>query len=162
MSDHKIIELNIQLQSNKRGPGMWKLNSSVIKEPKYNKYIRNLIDTEWDTSDIADLGTRFYWLKYRIMQYSIKYCKDRAKFKRNREQELTNNIKEIDAKICDELATTKEIQLYNEYKSELENIFLDKTRGIWIRSRLEYIENDEKSNSYFFNKSKHIYIKKRQ
>ena len=53
-----------------------------------------------------------------------------------------------------------EITRYNELKEELENIEEEKAKGVWIRSRLEYIENDEKSTRFFFNKSKTSFQRK--
>ena len=60
----EIVELNIQIKSSNRGNGMWKLNSSIIQEPEYNKNIRELIEREWQTSNIVNQGIRFDWLKH--------------------------------------------------------------------------------------------------
>ena len=75
-----LIELNIRIEGPKRGPGTWKLNTSLLKEEEYKQKIKSLITEVWDTSSgILDLGLRFDWLKYKIRQFSIEYSKQRSK-----------------------------------------------------------------------------------
>ena len=43
---------------------------------------------------------------------------------------------------------------------KLECLEEEKAKRAWIRSRLDIIEKDEKSTSFFFNKSKQMFSKK--
>ena len=79
-SDHSLIELNIRTEGPKRGPGTWKLNTSLLNDEEYKQKIKSLITEIWDTSSgILDLGLRSDWLKYKIRQFSIEYGKQRTK-----------------------------------------------------------------------------------
>ena len=154
-TEHLIIELSARLNGSERGPGFWKLNTSILNEPEYKIEMKELINRVWEESvHISDVCTRFDWLKYHIRNFSIQYCKVRAQKKREREKYVVNELNYLYKKICEEMACCGEISRYNELKDELECIEEDKAKGVWIRSRLEYLENDEKSTCFFFNKSK--------
>ena len=85
-TDHSLIELTMKLTGPPRGPGIWKLNTSILQDEKYKKEIKTLIDTAWNELQGNDnLALRFDWVKYKIRQFSIAYGKQRAK--RIREQE---------------------------------------------------------------------------
>ena len=99
-SDHSIIELYININGPDRGPGFWKLNTSILNEPDYQRKIKQLIDEVWDKSfHISDICVRFDWLKYHIRNFSIKYCKYRAKKKREREKYIINELNYLYKKI---------------------------------------------------------------
>ena len=160
-SDHKIIELTLNLNTNKRGPGFWKLNSSILKENEYVKEMTLLINKVWDEStNMSDSLARFDWLKFKIMEYTIQYCKKRAKGRRLKETKIMKELELLDIKICNLEASNEEIVRYDGLKTELEKIIEDKSRGAWVRSRLEFVESNEKSNNYFFNKAKDSFEKK--
>lgn len=160
-SDHSIVEITIDLEKVKRGRGFWKFNSSVLSETKYKTDMSELIEKNWNESvNMTDTSNRFDWLKYNIMKYSRKYCSDRAMRTKTRESDLLIDLETIDKKMCSMEATDEEITNYHLLKQELEHITEERARGAWIRSRIEFIEKDEKSNSFFFNKSKNSYEKK--
>ena len=43
-SDHSVVELNLILSNLKRGPGLWKLNCSLLKNPEYLEMINKTIE----------------------------------------------------------------------------------------------------------------------
>ena len=55
------------------------------------------------------------------------------------------------------MAFSRETSRYNERKYEPESIKEEKAKRLWIKSRLEYSENDEKSTRFLFSKSKGKY-----
>ena len=62
-SDHSIIELCLRLDGPDRGPGLWKLNTSILNEPDYKTEIQSLIYKILEESlHISDVGVRFDWL----------------------------------------------------------------------------------------------------
>ena len=71
-TDHSLIEINIKLTGPPRGPGIWKLNTSILQDEKYKTEIKTLIDTAWnELTGNDDLALRFDWVKYKIRQFSI-------------------------------------------------------------------------------------------
>ena len=123
--------------------------------------IKTLIDTAWnELAGNDNLALRFDWVKYKIRQFSITYNKTKAKINREQELKIVKKIKDLDEKICKETINEQELLVYEELKKQFEKIEEYKTKGAWIRSRLEHIESNEKSTAFFYNKSKQIYEKK--
>ena len=82
-TDHNIIDLTFKVDGPKRGPGFWKLNTTILQEESYIFEMKSLIEKVWEnTSDIENLNTRYDWLKYNIRKFTIEYCKQRAKIKK--------------------------------------------------------------------------------
>ena len=159
-TDHSLIELTVNITGPQRGPGTWKLNVSVLKEEIYKNEMKLLINQAWDESNLlSDLSVHFDYLKYKIRQFSIDYCKKLSKSKKDKTTKLMKELMDLDCKICNEIINNEELIRYNELKQDLEFIEEENARGAFIRSRLEHIESDEKSTAFFFNASKQVYQK---
>ena len=67
--------------------GFGKLNSRVLVKPKYVTEMKELIIKVWDESqDMTDTSIKFNWLKFKIIEYTIKYCKEKARNKQQNSQ----------------------------------------------------------------------------
>ena len=160
-TDHNTIELNVGVEGPTRGPGFWKLNTSILEEEAYVLEVKKLINKVWEeTNSIENVNTRYDWLKYNIRKYTIGYCKQRAKIKQPVENKLIDDIQRLEVKICNETVSNEELNKFQNLKNELEQIEEERAREFWIRSGLEKIEHDEKSTSYFLNKAKTIFRRK--
>ena len=99
-SDHEMVEIYLKLNSNVRGPGLWKFNNSLLDDTEFKSEMKNLINRVWEeNSNIRDLGVRFDYLKYEIMKFSRALSIKKAKERRKIEFDLLEKIKEIDEKI---------------------------------------------------------------
>ena len=162
-TDPSLIELTMKLTGPPRGPGIWKLNTSILQDEKYNIEIKTLIDTAWNELEGNDnLALRFDRVKYKIRQFSIAYGKQMAKRIREQKTKTIKEIESLDEKICNETISDQELNVYEEFKKKLEDMEKYKARGEWIRSRLEHLESNEKSTAFFYNISKQTYEKKKQ
>ena len=63
-------------------------------------------------------------------------------------------------KICDSTITQTEQEEYLGNKNTLEDLYRYKEQGAYICSRADFIEKNEKSNKYFYNKEKSFFEKK--
>ena len=129
-TDHNIIDITMDINKLKRGPGFWKLNNSLLDDENYKLQIGQLIQDTWDeTQYIDDLRVRFDFLKYTIMTHSIKYSKSIAKKNRKKEFEAIEIIQNLDDLIINNSATNDEIEQYDKAKQELDRIETIKANG---------------------------------
>ena len=132
-----------------------------LNNDNYKIKIRDIIEQSWKESpNNTNLALRFDWLKHKIREYSIKFGKEKAKNSRKREREIVDQINTFEEMIGNDTISNEQLDEYNDLKKQLESLEDYKTKGLWIRSRLEHIESDEKSTAFFFNKAKHIYNSK--
>ena len=107
--------------------------------------------------DIFQNDPRINWeyLKYKIIEYSRQYSIQKKKTDNARRLELESKLKSLNnilsGKSSDEL-----IKEYEDCTKQLETFHENITNGLIIRSKADWYEKVEKSNSYFFNLEKEI------
>ena len=73
-TDHSLIEIKIALHSNMRGPGFWKLNTSLLTEIDYVNQIRTVIkDTQEEYKNDRSVDDALMWeiIKLKIRELSL-------------------------------------------------------------------------------------------
>ena len=90
-SDHKCITLHINLNTSIRGPGSWKLNTSILKDKLYCNKIKILLKKI--KNDYAFLSKQLYWemCKVKIKEFTISYCKSKQRVKKDILNEMEKN-----------------------------------------------------------------------
>ncbi|CAH3020822.1 unnamed protein product, partial [Porites evermanni] len=75
-TDHSMITLNISLHSNPRGPGFWKLNTSLLADKDYIDLIRLTIqETENEYANDKSINPALLWdmIKLKIREKSLSF-----------------------------------------------------------------------------------------
>ena len=88
--------------------------------------------------------------KIKIREFTQKFSKQKQKIKKQYFSKLEQDLIVINKKV-DEEPTEKNIQELRRIKINLEKLYKDKCRGIFVRSREKWIEEGEKSTKYFLN-----------
>ena len=148
-SDHDVCALSFSLPSVvPRGPGYWKLNTSILDEPEYQTLIRSFW-TEWKAQETSYNTPQNWWDvgKLKIKSLTIQYCTSRAKRKRSRRAMLTSRANLLKSEL-----DKGRVSVLDEYKSvlgELNNLNFQDARGAQVRSRSRWCEEGETSSAYF-------------
>ena len=138
-SDHSPVTISIKPEDiqEKRGPGYWKFNNSLLEGEEFVTQMSFIIKHAAEKhKDIAD--KRLYWemLKMEIRMFAIRYAKKKAYTERNIELDL-QKLEEMNLRID---TTPENSSLVNEarkLKIELDEIAVQRTKGstIWSRAR---------------------------
>lgn len=75
LSDHAIITLRIGPKPYPRGPGLWKFNNALLKEPDYTELINNTIQEIQDAEALENPNSRWEWMKFKIKENTIQFSK---------------------------------------------------------------------------------------
>ena len=97
-TDHSAISLHLQARFNKqrRGPGFWKFNSSLLEDDNYVNALRKNIDLfKAKYENVADKGLKWDLIKMEKRGLTVKYAKTKAKKRKNEELTLQNKINEL-------------------------------------------------------------------
>ena len=162
-TDHKMVDMLVEIEKYKRGPGLWKLNNEVLKDENYVTKIKHLINSTWshpDNPDNTDKAALYDFMKYEIRKCTKRYCKTRSKNRKLVEKELLNEIDHLEHKQQTQKATDVETNRLDTLKQELDLILESKAHGNWVRSRIKYIELNEKSTAFFHSMSKELHEKR--
>ena len=156
-SDHSIVELNFDFIQQKRGPGYFKLNNSLLLEPNYQNNIRKCINDIVNINSNANTNTIWEIIKGSIRNETIKYSANKKKKQNELEQKLINDFENIE----NQIEQTTNASLQDELTKKLDNtrkllndIMDIKLNGIIIRSKSQFVEHHEKNTGYFSNLEK--------
>ena len=153
-TDHSPVLISISSSNEiKKGSGLWKFNNSLIYDQNYISQTKDLIlEIKTNSNSYSNFDDQVKWefLKYEIRKFTIKYCKEKAKQKRARKEELENSLKTLEKN----LDISENQILYQSYRAELEGIYSEIAEGIRVRSKCQWYEEGEKSTKFFLNLEK--------
>ena len=159
--DHRAVIMTVKSpRYQKRGPGFWRLNNSLLEDQTFDKEMTDLLTNIKDKlKDIQQPGIQWEMIKMEIRSLSIQYSKNKARSRKNEEKELEEQLNSL-MRETDEFDDPEKQKLICETKERLESIQTHKTKGAIIRSRCNWNEQGEKSTKYFFNLEKRNYKEK--
>ena len=96
------------------------------------------------------------YIKCRIRGESIQYSKQVSNNIKNQEKELINRLEVLEINMGISPDINKEIE-YKLLKQNLDVIYNERAKGAIIRSRCQWIEENEKCSNYFLNLEKSNY-----
>ena len=128
------------------GPGLWKLNVSILEEKEYFDVISNFW-AQWKHRKAVYSSLAKWWEdgKARIKGLTISYCCRRSRLASQARDLLTRLLKRRVDVGCSSCLVP--------YMSVLEQLFkwdIDTARGAQVRSRVRWVEDGEVSSAFFF------------
>ena len=155
--DHNALCLVISRRKQKKGPGYWKMNASLIKDPDFKNIMISTINETIDYYQNQDISKQLVWemMKINIKSQTIKFAQQESKKEKVVKIELQSKLNELqekydNKKINHEVFSTQQ----EEYKNLLNDIYDKECKGAQIRSKVKWIEEGEKPSSYFLNLEK--------
>ena len=163
VSDHSPVTISIKPENKqeKRGPGYWKFNNSLLENEDFVTKMSFIIKhTAQKHKDVAD--KRLFWemLKMEIRIFAIRFAKKKANVERSTELNLLQKLEKINSRIDETPENSFLVNKATKLKIELYEIAVQTTKGSIIRSRARWYELGEKCNKYFLNLEKRSYEKK--
>ena len=125
--DHKAIRVQLQLENDNRGPGLWKFNNSLLEDEIYVKLITDsyaVIQNKY--SGIEDKRLKWELIKMEIRGITIPFSKNKAKQLHQKERDIQNRLLVLDRVISNSPNTDcikNEINEYNNLKEEMDLIY---------------------------------------
>ena len=153
-TDHKCVTMFLDFGKNKRGPGRWKMNTSILNDKAYVEKVKTLLSKT--QKDYENISKQLIWemCKLRIKEFSISYCKQKIKIKNNLIEDLENKVQAKEKELIDS-NYNHNIQAQRDIlANDLHNLIEEKNKGAYIRSRAKWMEEGEKSTKFFFNLEK--------
>ena len=154
-SDHSAVFLHLKNNCNSdgKGPSHWKINNNILSDSNYVSQVRNNI-VEWQ-SEIDSVNSVLLWeyIKYKVRMFTIEFCKMKLRKEKQQRSNLEKTLKNIESS----LNKNSSFEMKEEYikaKNELDKYYENDTNGQIVRSRLQWVEDGERSTKYFLNLEK--------
>jgi exonuclease III len=159
LSDHSIINVNINNSQSQRGRGYWKFNNSLLHDTIFVKNVKTLLkECERKYSYIHDNGLKWDTIKMDVRSFTIPYCIKKKKCNNKLKAELEKQLLLLQKAIDQDVNI--DISNFEQTKHELEAIALQEARGVILRSKARWTEDGEKNSKYFLNLEKRNSINK--
>ncbi|PFX11146.1 Transposon TX1 uncharacterized 149 kDa protein, partial [Stylophora pistillata] len=131
------------------GPGLWKLNTAILKESEYVHLVTDFWHTWQDSKTVFILLSKWWEEgKSRLKGLTINCCKSRSSTKKRNRNTLVNLIAHLKAKV--DAGSVSCVTPYQSALSTLAALDRETARGAQVRSRIRWVEEGETSTSYFF------------
>ena len=132
-TDHSLCNIVINYQTQHRGPGFWKLNSSLLGEIDYVNDVKSSIAEtvdQYKNDETVDKVLLWEMSKLQIRDTSIKYSKAKTKKMKSKEADIEFEIAALERQFESSTNNDKEslAEQLRVKKIELENIIEYKTR----------------------------------
>ncbi len=162
-SDHSIVTLELDLHQERRGKGLWKLNTTFLNDQDYVNLTNKCIIDSKNKYSQENPGLKWELIKMEVTGSSIRFSKNKAKSKKNILEALEKRLHRLESERDKEsdLQKLPEIEEnINLVNGEIEKFVSEKTKGHMFRSKVKWYKEGEKSSKYFFNLEKANYSKK--
>jgi len=148
-SDHSFVCISIALSGDPViGPGYWKCNVKTLDDPHFNADLEAL----WDDLTLEPNKDLVWWESCKVAFKRLIICHS-CRLANNRKSELQhlNNklrllsvTRPITADISDEIS---------ELKIQINNLLDVKVEGAKVRSKIQFLDNEEKPTRVFLQKA---------
>ena len=158
-TDHRALVLIVEIKGEERGPGYWKLNSSLLNKQEYVAYMNEVLDHEITLLETSKCNDQQKWerIKKRVKSATIAFTKQTQNDNYIVINQLFEYTSHQEAKFP---LTQAEMVLYTESKKELESLLMEKISGTIFRSKAKWYAEGDRSSKYFFNLEKNRAINK--
>ena len=150
-TDHSLITLKIKSpQDEKRGPGIWKFNESLLNDIQFVTELKELITKILnDLREMENKSIKWEMIKMEIRKKCILYSKEKAYLTKKFEKEMLYRYENLNIMIDSGNSTETVLEQFKITKQEIENINAYRTEGARIRAKAQEIEEGEKCTSFF-------------
>ena len=153
-SDHSMVILNLDpLNGVKRGPGIWKLNTSLLRDKNVLDKMNVEIDAAVKQTQGSSACQRWEYVKHKIIKKFQSLAKERAHKQRENFEWVNQRLE----KVCEQLNNKRLSEIEREAleqeqqncKNDLHDYLQHKAIGARIRSRCQWYAEGEVSSKYF-------------
>lgn len=159
-SDHDVVLVEIEPCPYSKGPGYWKMNNNLLKDPAYVEMINEILSkVVADCRNIVNPQVLWDYCKAQVKAASITYGKRKAiesrtelsiiecKLKRLRENLLLN-------------ASDKLKEQYDKLESQFDKLTEMEAKGAQVRAKVQWIEKGENNTRFFLTLERAKQLKK--
>ena len=172
-TDHNFVVMKMNVKEMEKGPGIWKLNESILQDAEYVKIVNTTIHNAvcqyaipvYDDEYLRDVGSYehvqftindglFYeTLLMLIRGETVQYCKRKAHKRRTREKVLLKKVQDAQ-NLLNYDKSNENAQSLDKAKEALEELRKPYIEDLIIRSRAQWHEEGERSSKYFLSLEK--------
>ena len=160
-SDHDYVYCNFHTDTAKRGPGVWKLNNTILKHSLFKDKFKAFW-SDWQQQRARFDNIQTWWDLGKIKIKSL--CRDYCQEKKANQDKLLISLREEYSELMDKRDMSPDSEAPDErleyLRTEISDLEAKTMEGAIIRSRIQYREEGEKCSKFFVDLEKRKAISK--
>ena len=155
-TDHSCVFASVKIDYNSRGPGYWKLNTSLIENEQYIHQTKELINDKLTEYGHLPIIEKWELTKQKVAEHSKQFAKA-VKNKRNLLiADISEELADLEEKIAEvpDHIKIKRIECLNK---QLNDQVAEETRSLMFPSKAKWYYLGEKGSKYFLSLEKMRY-----
>lgn len=153
-SDHRLVSCLVSFGTFKRGKGLYKLNTELLKDQCYINLILKEIDLCARENFYLNPHLKWEMIKATIKEVSQQFSKSIARAKVSKQAQLQKLLNLLETSFQRDPKNHDVIQQIAKTKMELEIFAMNRTKAAQIRAGIKWIEEGEKCTKYFLSLEK--------
>ena len=154
LTDHSAIYLSVEQNKNKRGVGLWRLNSSILQNPENISKVSFELQKLIQCSENMPIINRWDYIKKKIRGKLQQISRESASEEKLAIAQLSEKKNDFEENMP---LQQKDQVIYENTKSELDELMLQRARRLIFRSGARWYEEGERNTKYFYNLEKARY-----
>lgn len=157
LTDHCLISLSWEVNKQSHSSNnLWKFNNRLLSNDSFCKLIKEL-SSEIKKTDMSNKG-KWEWFKFETKRLAIETGKKVLNVSKQKQKDILQKL----SVLCNKTnASEEELTELNLLQKQLDEMYLEKANGAFVRSRAKWIEEGEKNTSYFYSLEKSRQTKKK-
>ena len=154
-TDHSLIALSVNVSHCKRGPGIWKFNTELLKDEKFCEEMSDLIQGIKRVYDYMDSKNLWEILKLEISNFARDYSKYCAHRDKEQRFNLYQTLEELQSELVKYPGFDPDIlNNIRTVKTDLDAFETREAKRAAFRCRQQWARSGEISSKYYFNLEK--------
>ena len=162
ISDHSFVYLRLAFEQFRKGPGLWKFNTSLLYDSKYVTEMRTQIEQVIKQNNYMDPSDRWEVTKLAITEFMQWYAKKLAVDTKMRLTQLAKRLNSLYKRLgIINLSSDRAVSLIqnisnkiDKTKIEINEIESCKTRGAMLKAKVQWMQEAGHNTKYFLNLEK--------
>ncbi len=160
-SDHSLLLVDFgQGDNTSRGRGLWKFNSTLLKDPVYVKNIKALLQSSRKKHSDLNNGLKWEMIKHDVRAYTKPYSTKKKHEREYLKKQLEERVIKLEEMFDKNPESSDICTEFSNVKQELEAMERQEANSVIFRSKVRWAEHGEKNSKYFLNLEKRNYVNK--
>lgn len=157
-TDHSMLSCNLSLEALETGPGVWRLNVSLLRDAQLQAQLTEIVQR--DLQDLERLPPRVAWdqmklsLQEALQRAGIQRAKDKQQLSQRLQKERQHLLRRIKWQEGAPNPNTAYIldlkKQWHEIEKRLDGLLEESMTGWALRTQMKWREFGERCSKYFF------------